>query len=89
LSNFKEDIDKYKDQITEEEKTKLDEATKAINDSVTGDDAEAIQKAITEFYTALGPINAKKSEAESVKEPSADSEKKDDTVIDAEVKESV
>jgi molecular chaperone DnaK len=89
LSNFKEDIDKYKDQITEEEKTKLDDATKTINDAVMGDDAEAIQKAIADFYSALGPINAKKSEAETVKEPSADSEKKDDTVIDAEVKESV
>jgi molecular chaperone DnaK len=87
LSNFKEDIDKYRDQITEEEKTKLEDATKAINDAVMGDDAEAIQKAVSEFYTALGPINTKKSEAETAKDTS--SEKKDDTVIDAEVKESV
>jgi molecular chaperone DnaK len=89
LSNFKEDIDKYKDQITEEEKTKLTEATEAINTAVMGDDAEAIQTAISEFYTALGPINAKKTEAESAKtEPSAE-DNKDSTVIDAEVKESV
>jgi len=89
LSNFKEDISKYKDQITEEEQTKLDEATKAINDSVVGDDAEAIQKAIMEFYTAVTPINAKKSEAEAAKDAPAADDKKDDTVIDAEVKESV
>ena len=89
LSNFKEDISKYKDQITEEEQTKLDEATKAINDSVMSDDAEAIQKAIMEFYTAVTPINAKKSEAETVKDAPAADDKKDDTVIDAEVKESV
>ena len=89
LSNFKEDISKYRDQITEEEQSKLDDATKAINDSVMGDDAEAIQKAIMEFYTAVGPVTAKKSEAEAAKvEPSAE-DKKDDTVIDAEVKETV
>jgi molecular chaperone DnaK len=87
LSNFKEDIDKYKDQVTEDEKVKLTEATEAINTAVMGDDAEAIQTAISEFYTALGPINAKKSEAETAANPEA--EKKDDTVIDAEVKESV
>jgi molecular chaperone DnaK len=89
LSNFKDDISKYRDQITEEEQTKLDEATKAINDSVMGDDAEAIQKAIMEFYTAVGPVTAKKSAAESATAESTAEDKKDDTVIDAEVKQSV
>jgi molecular chaperone DnaK len=89
LSNFKEDISKYRDQITEEEQTKLDEATKAINDAVMGDDAEVIQKAIMEFYTAVGPVTAKKSAAESATAESTAEDKKDDTVIDAEVKQSV
>jgi molecular chaperone DnaK len=89
LSNFKEDISKYRDQITEEEQTKLDEATKAINEAVMGDDAEAIQKAIMEFYTAVGPVTAKKSSAESASAEPTTEDKKDDTVIDAEVKQSV
>jgi molecular chaperone DnaK len=89
LSNFKEDISKYRDQITEEEQTKLDEATKAINDAVMGDDAEVIQKAIMEFYTAVGPVTAKKSAAESATAENTAEDKKDDTVIDAEVNQSV
>ena len=89
LSNFKEDISKYRDQITEEEQTKLDEATKAINDAVMGDDTEAIQKAIMEFYTAVNPVTTKKSQAEATQSEATAEDKKDDTVIDAEVKESV
>jgi len=89
LSNFKEDISKYRDQITEEEQTKLDEATKAVNDAVMGDDAEAIQKAIMEFYTAVNPVTTKKSQAEAAQSEATAEDKKDDTVIDAEVKESV
>ena len=63
--SIKKDYDKYKDQLTEEEKTKFDDAVKAIDTAVLGDDKEAIQTAMNSFFEAAGPVMAKKQAAES------------------------
>jgi len=83
-NTFKKDFDSYKDQVTEEERTKAEEALNAIQEALKGEDVEAIQKATTDLYQSIGPITAKKHEAEEAAKPKAD-----DNITDAEVKEAV
>ena len=90
---FKQDFDKYKDQVTEEEKTKAEEAIKAVEDAIKGDDPTVIQESIPKLYEAIGPITKAKSDDEEAKKKAEEANKttetsKDDNVVDAEVKES-
>jgi len=84
LNGFRKDFDAYKDQVTEEERTKAEEAIQALDEAIAGDDVEAIKTKTTELYQAIGPITGKKFEAEQKAKEA--SEKKDDDVVDAEVK---
>jgi len=63
-NGFKKDFDDYKDQVTEEERTKAEESLNALQEAIKGEDPEALTKATTDLYQAIGPITAKKSEAE-------------------------
>jgi molecular chaperone DnaK len=90
-NTFKKDFDEYKDQVTEEERTKAEEALDTLNKLIQGDDVEAINKANADLYQAIGPITGKKHEAEEAKkkaeEATTTETPKDETVVDAEVKE--
>ena len=91
LNTFKKDFDEYKDQVTEEERTKAEEAFNALEEALKGDDAEAITNAVPKVYEAMGPITGKKYEAEEAAKKAAEGateSKADDNVVDAEVKES-
>jgi len=83
-NSFKKDFDSFKDTVTEDERTKAEEALTALNEAIKGEDVELINKATTGLYEAIGPITAKKHEAEE----KAKESKTDDNVVDAEVKES-
>jgi molecular chaperone DnaK len=84
LNGFRNDFDKYKDQVTEEERTKAEEALKAVEDAILGDDVTVIQESIPKLYEAIGPITkAKKDAEEAEKKQSQEAD-----VVDAEVKES-
>ena len=90
---FKQDFDKYKDQVTEEEKTKAEEAIKAVEEAIKGDDPIVIQESIPKLYEAIGPITKAKSDDEEAKKKAEEANKtteasKDDNIVDAEVKES-
>jgi molecular chaperone DnaK len=63
-NGFKKDFDDYKDQVSEEERTKAEESLNALQEAIKGEDPEALTKATTDLYQAIGPITAKKSEAE-------------------------
>jgi molecular chaperone DnaK len=71
--NLKKDYAEYKDQLTEEERTKFDEAVTALNTASAGEDPEAIQQAVQGLFEAAGPVMTKKQAAESAK---AEAEKK-------------
>jgi molecular chaperone DnaK len=92
-NTFKKDFDEFKDQVTEEERTKAEEALDTLNKVIQGDDVEAINKANTDLYQAIGPITGKKYEAEEAKKKAEEAANpttetsKDETVVDAEVKE--
>ena len=89
LNTFKKDFDEYKDQVTEEERTKAEEAFNALEEALKGDDAEAITNAVPKVYEAMGPITGKKYEAEEAAKKAAEgTTESTDNVVDAEVKES-
>jgi molecular chaperone DnaK len=85
LRGFRNDFNTYKDQLTEEEKTKIETALNNVDTAIAGEDVEAINTAVKEMYEAIGPVTAKKYEAEEAAKKQ--SESKDETVVDAEVKE--
>jgi molecular chaperone DnaK len=91
IYGFKDDIEKYSDQITAEEKTKVDDAVNGVNDAIKGDDPEVIQKSITALYEAIGPITGAKYKAEEAEKAAAtasESEKPaDDNIVDVDFKE--
>ena len=84
LFGFKQDFDKYSDKVTEEEKTKADEAIKAVEEAIKGDDPKVIQDSIPKLYEAIGPITKAKSDAEEAEKKQS----QEPDVVDAEVKES-
>jgi len=71
--SIKKDYAEYKDQLTEEERTKFDEAVTALETASVGEDPEAIQKSLQSLFEAAGPVMTKKQAAESAK---AEAEKK-------------
>jgi molecular chaperone DnaK len=84
LNGFRNDFDKYKDQVTEEERTKAEEALKAVEYAILGDDATVIQESIPKLYEAIGPITKVKHDAEEAEKKQS----QEADVVDAEVKES-
>jgi molecular chaperone DnaK len=84
-NGFKQDVEKYGDQVTAEEKQKADDALKAVEEAMKGEDVEAINKSVTDLYQAVGPITGKKYEAEQAEKEATKS--KDDGVVDVETKE--
>ena len=92
LYGFKQDFNKYSDKVTEEEKTKAEEAIKAVEEAIKGDDPTVIQDSIPKLYEAIGPITKAKSDEEAKKKAEEATKTteapKDDNVGDAEVKES-
>jgi molecular chaperone DnaK len=63
--SIKKDYDTYKDQLTDEEKTKFEDAVKALETASAGEDPEAIQKSVQSLFEAAGPVMTKKQAAES------------------------
>jgi molecular chaperone DnaK len=84
IHSFKPDFEKYGDQITPEEKANAEDAVKAVEDAVKGDDAKIIQDSIPKLFEAMLPVTTRKQKAEE----QAKSDK-DNNIVDAEVTEAV
>ena len=91
LYNFKDDIEKYSSQVTEEEKANVEDAVKAVEDAIKGDDVKIIQDSIPKLYEAMGPITGKKREEEERDTAASSNDKKssEDNIVDAEAKETI
>jgi len=83
---FKKDFEQYKDEVTEEERTKAKDALTKVEKALEGDDVEAINTSVTELYQAIGPITGKKYEAEQKAKEAEQKTTDEETVVDAEVK---
>jgi molecular chaperone DnaK len=73
------DMKEVEDQLSDEEKTKINEAISALEEAAKGDDKEAITQKASDLYTAIVPIAQAKNKPEQA---SAEPE-----IIDAEFKE--
>jgi molecular chaperone DnaK len=79
LFGFKKDFEQYSDKVSAEEKTKAEEAIKAVEEAIKGEDATVIQESIPKLYEAIGPITKVKHEEEE-KAKQANEPKEDDVV---------
>ena len=61
----RKDFETYKDQLSEEERTKIEEALVAVEESSKGEDVEAINTSVSALFESAGPLFAKKQAAES------------------------
>ena len=84
VHSLRTDMKEVESSLTDEQKTAIEDAIKAVEDAKTGDDAEAIQKATSDLFTAGMPVMEAKAKAEQ-----ADSQPKpnDDNIVDAEFTE--
>ena len=64
LNEFRKDFEQYKDAITEEEKTKAEEAFSNLDTALNGEDPEAITNCVSKMFESMGPITQKKFEKE-------------------------
>jgi molecular chaperone DnaK len=84
VHSLRTDMKEVESSLTNEQKTAIEDAIKAVEDAKQGDDAEAIQKATSDLFTAGMPVMEAKAKAEQ-----ADSQPKpnDDNIVDAEFTE--
>jgi len=88
LNSFRKDYEKYGDKVTAEEEEKASNAIDALEVALAGTDVEDIDNKVKELYEAIGPITKIKSEEDQKAKEASQSQKSDDNVFDAEVKES-
>jgi len=82
--SLKKDFEEFKDQLTDEEKTKFEDAIKEVETSRNGEDVEAINKAVQTLFEAASPVLTKKqAKAQAESNPSNPGEQ----TVNAEFKE--
>ena len=62
--SINKDFEQFKDQLTAEEVTAYEDAKKALDTAVTGEDKEAIDKAVEKLFESASPVMTKKQQAE-------------------------
>jgi molecular chaperone DnaK len=92
LNGMRKEFDKYGSQMEEADRTKLEEAIKAVETAIAGDDPEAIQNSVPPLYEASNPLYKIKTEAEKPAEEAATAAPEaaaaeGTTTVDAEFKE--
>ena len=71
LHTVTKDYNEFKDQLSDEEKSKFDDAVKSLNEATAGEDVETINKSLSGLFEAASPVFAKKQAAEQAKQESA------------------
>lgn len=89
LNSFRKDFNQYGDKVSVEEKEKASTAIDALESVLKDDDVEAIDNKVKELYEAIGPITKIKYDEEQKAKETPESQKSDDNVVEAEVKEAL
>ena len=82
--SFKKDFEEFKDQLSEDERTKVEEAFASVATAIAGEDTEAITKSVESLFESAKPVLQKKQDAEQAKQQAAQS---GEATVDAEFKE--
>jgi len=78
LNQVKKDMEEFKDELPEEEKTELETVIKSVEEACKGDDKEKITEELNKVYPAMKTLLDKKQAKEQ-----AQTENKDDDVVEA------
>jgi molecular chaperone DnaK len=84
IHNIRNDLKEVESVLTEDDKTKINDAINSLETAIKGDDVDAIQKAVTELFQTGSVIAEAKSKVE---QELAQSKPDDDGVVDAEFTE--
>jgi len=93
LNGMRKEFAKYSEKMEDADRTKFEDAMKAVETAIAGDDPKAIQDSIPPLYEASNPLYKIKTEAEKPAEAPAEgaaqteSTTADPNVVDAEFKE--
>ena len=77
---LKKDYEEIKGSLNEEEQSKFEEAVKALDENIKGDDAEAINKSVQTLFEAAGPMLEKKRNEDEAKARSPEHRQGEQTV---------
>jgi molecular chaperone DnaK len=84
--SLKKDYEEIKGSLNEEEQSKFEEAVKALDESIKGDDVEAINKSVQSLFEAAGPMLEKKRNEDEAKARSPE-HRQGEATVDASFKE--
>jgi len=90
INSVNKSVAEHGDKLDEAEKTAIDDATKALEEALKGDDKDDIEAKTTALMTASQKLGEKMyadMQAEQATEQAAESKAGDDDIVDAEVKE--
>lgn len=71
--SINKDFEEFKDQLTDEEKAKIEEAFTGMDTAHSGDDVEAITKSVQTLFESASPLFEKKNAAEQATKKAAES----------------
>ena len=85
VHSLKRDMEEVKDQLSDTEKTAFQDAVTALEETMKGDDKDAINESINKLFESARPVFEKKQQAEAAKtaSPTAEGEQ----TVNAEFKE--
>ncbi len=86
INSVKKSVTEHGDKLDEAEKTAIDDATKALEEALKGEDKDDIEAKTTALMTASQKLG-EKMYADMQAEQAAESKAGDDDIVDAEVKE--
>jgi molecular chaperone DnaK len=86
LHNAKKDMDKYKKDLKDEDVTKIEAAIKDLEDTMSSEDKEEIEKKVLAMQESLAPMYEVKFKAEAP-EATSEATKTDTETVDVEAKE--
>jgi molecular chaperone DnaK len=84
VHSLRTDMKEVESSLTDEQKTAIEDAIKAVEDAKTGDDVEAIQKATSNLFTVGMPVMEAKTKAEQA---ASQPKPNEDGIVDAEFTE--
>ena len=90
INSVKKSVTEHGDKLDEAEKTAIDDATKALEEALKGEDKDDIEAKTTALMTASQKLGEKMyadMQAEQATAQAAESKAGDDDIVDAEVKE--
>ena len=85
VHQVKKDLEEFKDQLSDTEKSEIETAVKAVEDAMGGNDADTIKSELEKVFPAMKTLLEKKQAAEAAQAQSSNGSTtvQEDNVVDA------